>query len=98
VDKVFCVSLSIKQREIDMKNQVSFKKVKSGQYKLLLNGAELITISKGTYNWYVCNETDAFTDFYNKLDRYHNWMVESQSYDTKAELKECFQFAANSIS
>jgi len=81
-----------------MKNQVSFKKVELGKYKLFLNGVELITISKGTYNWDVSNETDAFTDFYNNLDRYHNWMVESQSYDTKAELKECFQCAANSIS
>lgn len=97
MDKVFCVSLSIKQREIDMKNSITFKKVESGKYNLLLNGEVLATTSKGTYTWSVYDQTDAFINFYDKLDRYHNWMVEGSSYDTKTELKECFQSAANSL-
>lgn len=79
------------------KMQVTFKKIEAGKYNLLLNGEVLATVSKGSYTWNLCNETDAFTSFYDRLDRYHNWMVESQSYDTKAELKECFQSAANSL-
>ncbi len=77
--------------------KVAFKKIEAGTYNLLLNGEVLATTTKGTYNWSVYNQTDAFVNFYDKLDRYHNWMVEGQSYDTKAELKECFQTAANSL-
>ena len=77
--------------------KIAFKKIEAGAYNLLLNGEVLATTRKGTYTWSVYNQTDAFENFYNKLDRYHNWMVEGQSYDTKAELKECFQTAANSL-
>jgi len=77
--------------------KATFKKIEAGKYNLLLNGEVLATVSKGSYTWNVYNQTEAFTSFYDKLDRYHNWMVEGQSYDTKAELKECFQAAANSL-
>jgi|9_EtaG_2_1085328.scaffolds.fasta_scaffold01285_11 hypothetical protein len=77
--------------------KVTFKKIEAGQYNLLLNGEVLITVVKGSYNWTVHNQTDAFVSFYNKLDRYHDWMVDNQSYYTKSELKECFQCAANSL-
>lgn len=79
------------------KMKATFKKIEAGKYNLLLNGEVLATVSKGTYTWSVYNQTEAFTSFYEKLDRYHNWMIEGQSYDTKAELKECFQCAANSL-
>ena len=81
-----------------MKNQVIFKKIESGKYKLLLNGAELITISKGSYTWSVSAQTDAFVELYDKLDRYNNWMIEGDNYLTKSEVKACFENAANSIS
>jgi hypothetical protein len=81
-----------------MKNKVSFKKIESGKYKLMLNGAEMLTISKGSYTWMVYGQTDAFVEFYDKLDRYSNGMVDSLSYSTKNEAKACFEFAANSIS
>ena len=77
--------------------KVTFKKIESAKYNLLLNGEVLATISKGSYTWDLYKETDAFTKFYEKLDRHHNWMVEGQSYDTKSEIKECFQCAANSL-
>lgn len=77
--------------------KVTFKKIEAGKYNLLLNGESLATVRKGTYTWNVYNQTDAFVNFHNKLDRYHDWMVEGQEYDTKAELKECFQCAANSL-
>ena len=80
-----------------MTNQVSFKKIESGKYKLMLNGTEMLTISKGSYTWFVYGKTNAFTDFYDSLDRHNNWMVEGYEYLTKSSVKVCFETAANSI-
>ena len=63
----------------------------------MLNGVEMMTISKGSYTWSVYAQTDAFVEFYEKLDRHNNWMVESDNYLTKSDIKVCFQSAANSI-
>jgi len=78
-------------------NKVTFKKIEAGNYNLLLNGEVLLTVIKGSYVWDVEDHTDAFTEFHNKLDRYNDWMVEGHTYNTKAELKVCFQSAADSL-
>jgi len=78
-------------------NAIVFKKIEAGKYKVYLNGLEFVTIKKGSYNWMVYGQTDAFVDFYEKLDRYNNIFLDADTYATKSEIKECYQCAVNSI-
>ena len=80
-----------------MENAITFNKIQSGEYKVYLNGLELATIKKGSYTWTVYGQTDAFVNFYEKLDRYNNIFLESNTYTTKSEIKASYQSAANSI-
>lgn len=82
---------------LQMKNAITFNKIQAGKYQVCMNGLELVTIVRGSYNWTVYNQTAAFVAFYDKLDRYNDWLLDAQTYATKSELKMAYQYAANSI-
>ena len=76
---------------------ITTKKIAKGKYNLLLDGVELLTITKYSYDWNVTNETEALTAFYESLDRHNAYLIDCGSFSTLGSLRACYKAAVNSL-